>query len=505
MAEHGFWNLAEADPDGFFVLAPDGSRSSAGEMVGMAHRLVHGLRGHGLAEGAVVAAALSNGVELLQVALAALQAGWYFLALDSAAPPAELALALRQVGPDVLFVHHGVDAWEGRSYTVGRQGSWGQLWRHQSPERPRARKAGERLLLSSGTTGLRKVLRKPLSGLSPEYLGKRAALHLSAVCGLAPRSGAIHLVASPLHHSASLLWCLDQLQLGHSVVLMEGRGWAAEQALGLIERYGVTASLMVPTHFRRLLDLPEEVRQGYDVSSLRQVVHTGAPCPPTLKRRMLEWWGAVLYEVYGAAEGPGTRVGPREWLQHPGTVGKAHGRVRVVRRDGTPCPPGEVGRVLLRLGARGGEDGFASVGDLGYLDSQDYLYLRGREDDVILTGGVKVHPVEVEAALAAHPLVRDAAVLGLPHEEWGEQTVALIEPWPLGPGAAEDLIASLREHCRKTLAAQNRPRRYLIVSDLPRDAQGKLRRRLLPALMKDALELSSRSAPADAPPRAGGG
>jgi long-chain acyl-CoA synthetase len=329
-------------------------------------------------------------------------------------------------------------------------------------------------------------VRRPLSGLSPEHLGKQAALHLRAVCGITPRSGAVHLVASPLYHSASLLWCGDHLQLGHTVVLLPSEGWDPEVALAAIEGHKVTGSLMVPTHFRRLSDLPKHRRLSYDVSSLRHVVHTGAACPPSLKMEMLEWWGPVIYEVYGAAEGAGTRVGPQEWLEHPGTVGRSHGRVRVVREDGTACPPGEIGKVYLKTAgpakpqSEPGDrelrsQGFSSVGDLGYLDEDGFLFLAGRQDDIIISGGVNIHPAEIESILNSHPGVTDVVVVGIPDKQWGQRLKAMVQP--KGGTPTTSLADELRALCRSRLAAHKCPRDFELVASLPRDHQGKLRRR----------------------------
>lgn len=461
----GFWHLARENPEQIAVVDNQGQTITAGRLLASADILAHDLRRRGLKAGDVLAVALDNSTELLALLLAALQSGQHFLPLPPSLPQASLQELLEHAQATVLICREGA-----QTPTDSRFLSLDDLpiRAGESPPPFPDRLAGAIMAITSGSTGLPKVVRRPLHGLSPEHLGRQAALHLQAVCGIQPRSGQVHLVASSLYHSASLAWCADHLHLGHTVVLMPvAAGWDPEVALQTIERHRVTGALLVPTHFRRLLSLPEKVRGAYDVGSLRHVVHTGSPCPPEVKRAMLRWWGPVIYEVYGSTEGPGTRIGPQEWLDHPGSVGRGHQRVRILRPDGSLCPVREPGEVLLK-----GPQGFVSAGDIGYLDEEDYLFLLGRKDDVLLSGGQNVHPAELEAVLLAHPEVEDAAVLGVADPEWGQRLVALVKP--TFPGRA--LAESLRAHCRANLPAGKRPREYLLATHLPRDPQGKLRR-----------------------------
>jgi long-chain acyl-CoA synthetase len=269
--------------------------------------------------------------------------------------------------------------------------------------------------------------------------------------------------------------------------------WDAEDALRRIERHRVTTTHMVPTQFHRLLLLPEETRRRYDVSSLRHVLHAAAPCPAPVKRRMLAWWGPVIYEYYGATEGGGTLATPQEWLAHPGTVGRAWGggaEVRILDDEGKACPPGTVGTVYLKVlqdfdykgdpeKTRAGRRGdFFTVGDVGHLDAEGYLYLCDRKIDMIISGGVNVYPAEIEAVLFAHPKVGDAAVFGIPDEDWGEQVKAVIEPAPdIAPGP--ELAAEILDFCRERLAHYKCPRSIDFAAALPRDPNGKLYKRRL--------------------------
>jgi long-chain acyl-CoA synthetase len=239
--------------------------------------------------------------------------------------------------------------------------------------------------------------------------------------------------------------------------------------------------------------LPDEVKARYDVSSLRHVIHAAAPCPVDVKRRMLQWWGPVIYEYYAASEGGGTLVTPGEWLQYPGTVGRAWpmSEIRILDEDGTDCPAGQPGTVYMKLGAADFEyhkdkaktdanrrDGFFTVGDVGYLNDAGYLFLCDRKIDMIIAGGVNIYPSEVEAALLTHPKVGDVAVFGIPNDDWGEEVKAVIE---LADGVAPSpqLADEILAFCQRTLAKYKCPRSIDFIEAMPRDPNGKLYKRKL--------------------------
>jgi len=246
--------------------------------------------------------------------------------------------------------------------------------------------------------------------------------------------------------------------------------WTPEGMLEIVARRRITSAFVVPTHFHRLLALPEEVRARWGVSSLRHVIHGGAPCAIDVKARMLDWWGPVIYEVYGAAElDGGVCVSPEEWRKHPGTVGKVTRAVEVRREDGTICAPSEIGAV----GVNG-----VSAGDLGFVDSEGYLFLCDRSVDMIISGGVNVFPAEIEAVLASHPAVGDVAVFGIPDAEWGEQVKAVVE-LRSNVEQSEALVAELHHLCSERLAPQKRPRTIDFTKRLPREENGKLYKREL--------------------------
>jgi long-chain acyl-CoA synthetase len=301
----------------------------------------------------------------------------------------------------------------------------------------------------------------------------------------------VHLVVSPLYHAAPGGFALATLHLGHTVVIMDR--FDPETALQLIERYRVNNTHMVPTMFYRLLQLPEEVRLGADISSLRSVVHAGAPCSVELKRRMIGWLGPRIYEYYGASEGSASQISPQEWLEHPGSVGRPlpSVTVKIISEDGQELPPGEVG--LVYFGAPGNDQfeyykdpakttatrrgNLITVGDLGYLDEGGWLYLSDRRTDMILSGGVNIYPAEIETCLHAHPAIRDAAIVGVPDDHWGEAVKAVVALQPGASATEQELI----DWCRGRIADYKRPRSVDFVPELPRDQAGKLLKRRIRA------------------------
>jgi long-chain acyl-CoA synthetase len=293
------------------------------------------------------------------------------------------------------------------------------------------------------------------------------------------------LVSTGMFHGGSYSYYMSGLNVGHALVIMAK--FEPERVLQLIEQHRVRTAYMVPTQFHRLLQLPAEVRERYDVSSLHAVVHSAAPCPRDVKEQMMAWWGPVIWETYGGMEGAATIAKPHRWLEKPGTVGRAVRGVRlsILDRDGNELPPGEVGEIYIENGV-----GFAyhddpdetqrafkgrrfSLGDLGYLDEDGYLFISGRAKDMIITGGTNVYPAEVEAALLAHPKVLDAGVIGVPDVEWGESVVAVVQLKPdiePTPTLEEELAA----FCHERLASYKCPRRWQFRATLPRTDAGKL-------------------------------
>jgi long-chain acyl-CoA synthetase len=501
LALRGFWIAAEQEPERPALVDPAGGVHTAGALGAAANRLVHGLRARGLRAGDGVAVVLPNGVELVEVLLAAMQAGWHYTAINSHLTAGEISYILENSGAKAFFAdarqaelaHEAADRAglaAGARFAVGAIPgftAFGELMDGRPATRPEDRLAGQFMQYTSGTTGRPKAVQRAIPALDPETMVAAWAPNLARY-DVEPGGDHVHLVTSPMYHMAPLAFGYLSLHFEHRVVLMER--FDAEEALGLVERHRVTTTHMVPTQFHRLLRLPEAVRRRHDVSSLRNVMHAAAPCPVELKRQLFAWWGPVIYEYYGATEGGGTIAKPGDWLRFPGTVGRAWpgSDVKILDDDGRELPPGEIGTVYMKnvmafeykgdpektRAARRGD--YFTVGDVGELNAEGFLFLRDRKIDMIISGGVNVYPAEVEAALLAHPQVADAAVFGIPHAEWGEEVKAVVEP---APGAGAELAAELLAFCRARLAAYKCPRSIDLVAALPRDPNGKLYKRRL--------------------------
>jgi len=341
------------------------------------------------------------------------------------------------------------------------------------------------MIYTSGTTGRPKGVRREAS--KPEHRGLLARLN-AAVLDLGPEMRTV--LTGPLYHTAPNVYGLGVVRAGGSMVLQPR--FDAEELLALVERYRITHLNMVPTMFVRLLRLPEAVRSRYDLSSLVRVTHAAAPCPPEVKRAMIDWWGPILVEYYGGTEsGVITACSSSEWLRHPGTVGRpVEGAVlRILDDERRELPAGEVGEVFMRFEGIGDftyhgreeerraveRQGLITCGDMGFVDEDGYLYLRDRKRDMVISGGVNVYPAEIEAVLLGHGAVRDCAVFGIPDPEFGEALVAVVQTEPGRDLAADDVQRYLRER----LAGFKVPRRIEFRTDLPREDSGKIFKRKL--------------------------
>jgi len=500
----GVWRIADEDPSRPAVVEAAGESVTFGELAARANRLTHGLRARGLRPGDVVAAVLPNGTPLLELYLAAMQGGLYLVPVNHHLTGPEIAYVVEDSDARVLvhsdrFAAHCGEALRAlasppAAFVTGGRAPGAEPYEALTSDvpagRPDGRTAGATMHYTSGTTGRPKGVRRPLSGLDPDVLAERLPGFLG-MFGIRPHGGGVHLAVAPLYHTAVMTFTTCSLHSGHTAVLMDG--WTPEETLRLIARHRVTTSHMVPTQFHRLLALPEEVRTAADVGSLTHVIHAAAPCPVEIKRRMLDWWGPVIYEYYAATEGGGTLVTPEEWLARPGTVGRpwVGSEIRVEDDEGDPCAAGVPGTVWMSLGQSdfeyhrdqektraGRRAGFFTVGDVGYLDDDGYLFLCDRRTDVIISGGVNIYPAEVESALFSHPAVVDVAVFGVPDAEWGEQVKAVVQPAP-GATPGPELESDIIEFCRLRLAGYKCPRSVDFVDALPREPTGKLAKRRL--------------------------
>ncbi|MFD9409898.1 acyl-CoA synthetase [Streptomyces sp. NPDC059989] len=499
---NGFWAQAAAYPGRTVLITAEGEEWSAGRLHADVNRLVHGLRAAGLERGDAFAVVLPNGVEFFTAYLAAAQAGFYLVPVNHHLVGPEIAWIVSDSGAKVLIAHERfADAAlaaadeaalpASHRYAVGAVPGfrpYGDLLDGQPGTPPEGRTLGWVMNYTSGTTGRPRGIRRPLPGKLPEetYLGG-----FLAIFGIRPFDDNVHLVCSPLYHTAVLQFAGAALHIGHPLVLMDK--WTPQEMLRLIDRHACTHTHMVPTQFHRLLALPQETKDAYDVSSMRHAIHGAAPCPEHVKRAMIDWWGRCVEEYYAASEGGGAFATAEDWLKKPGTVGKAWpiSELAVFDDDGNRLPPGELGTVYIKMNTGGfsyhKDEGktkknrigdFFTVGDLGLMDEEGYLFLRDRKIDMIISGGVNIYPAEIESALLTHPAVADAAAFGIPHADWGEEVKAVIEPAE-GFEAGDALATEILHHCERQLAGYKRPKTVDFIETMPRDPNGKLYKRRL--------------------------
>lgn len=500
----GLWNIAAEEPDRPAVFGPDGSALSYGELTAAANRYGRGLQAMGLKAGDAIVLMMPNCPEMVAVHFAALQTGLYIVAVNWHLVGPEVAYILSDSGAKAFVAHERFSAVASAAadeaglssesrFAVGAVEGFRpltELGAGESEGRPDSRTTGGPMLYTSGTTGRPKGVRRPLTGADPDAV-PGTAVWFFGIFGIAPHDDHVHLCGSPLYHTAVLNFVVISLQLGHPAVLMDR--WTPGEMLRLVDKHRVTHSHLVPTQFSRFLALPEAERTSYDLSSMRAMIHGAAPCPQSVKRRMLEWWGPVVVEYYAATEGGGTTIMADEWLRKPGSVGLPWpgSTVKVFDEDGTEKSVGEPGLVYLKMGtstfeyhgdkkkteaARIGD--MFTLGDVGHLDEDGYLFLHDRKADMIISGGVNVYPAEIEGELAGHPKVADVAVFGIPHLEWGEEIKAVVQPVDdavPGPELTEELLA----YAATRLAKFKLPRSIDYLEELPRDPNGKLYKRRL--------------------------
>jgi long-chain acyl-CoA synthetase len=490
------------------VMAGSGEVVTYRQLEERSNRMAHALRAHGLATGDHIAILMENNRAYLEVAWAAQRSGLYYTAINSHLRPGEVQHILDDSGARALVTSPAMDEvltgldlsrLELRALVGGtgpaampRAGFVGadELLAGQ-PATPVADESeGREMLYSSGTTGRPKGVRKHLPATP---LGDRSAAPVviaeaMAAVGIGP--DAVYLSPAPLYHSAPLVYSMSVQRWGATVVVMER--FDAAEFLALVERYRVTHTQLVPTMFVRMLRLPEAERRRHDISSLRYAVHAAAPCPVAVKRQMLDWWGPIIHEYYAGTEDIGTTfITPEEWLAHPGSVGRPMGEIHILDDEGDELPTGEAGTVYFD-GGRPFEyhndpektasiterHGWRTLGDVGYVDDDGYLYLTDRKAHMIISGGVNIYPQETENVLAAHPAVVDVAVIGVPDDEMGEAVKAVVQPVD-GLVRDDALADELLSHCRAKLATYKCPRSVDFVDELPRDPNGKLYKRLL--------------------------
>jgi long-chain acyl-CoA synthetase len=500
---------AEKDPDRIAIILGNGdSRETFGELELRSRRIAHLLRARGLEPGGCVAALMDNTDPAFHdLFWACHRVGLYFTPVNWHLQQDEVRYIVDNCDADALF----------------SSGRFAEVAARVAPSCPKLRlkvattgeiegfeplaaaladvpedaplenqREGSVMIYSSGTTGRPKGVRRPLVDGPPG--APSVALFAQGFLGLFGIGAEDrYLCPAPLYHAAPMAFTTNHTRIGASVVVMPR--FDAEGALRIIQDQEVTSSQWVPTHFRRMLQLPEEVRRSYDLSSLRVAVHAAAPCPVPVKQAMIEWWGDVILEYYAGTEGGGTLIRSAEWMEHKGSVGRhwAGGKVWILDEEGREVSqPREEGAVYFEAPNTGRfeyhkdaektaktyRDDLFTIGDIGYLDEEGYLYLTDRQSNMIISGGVNIYPQETEDYLIVHPKVDDVAVIGVPNEEMGEEVKAVVIPAD-GATPGPELERELIEYCRAGIAHYKCPRTIDFVEELPRTETGKMAKRKL--------------------------
>ena len=500
---HPYVHAARTPDKPAIVMAGSGETLSYAALEDRSNRTAQAFRALGVGPGGHVAALMENRPEFLELAVACQRSGVYFTAVSRHLGPEEAAYIVRDCGAQAFVTSAALAATasamrgeipEGcRAFMLDAPAEGYEAWESFRDSFPAERVAdetrGHPMLYSSGTTGRPKGIKKPFEVESIHGGHPLVELTLIGMGGMTDEG--VYLSPAPLHHAAPLAYCVTALHHGATVVVMER--FDAEGFLRDVERYGVTHAQLVPTMFVRMLKLPEAARSKHDLSSLRCAIHAAAPCPVDVKRRMIDWWGPILLEYYAGTEGNGVTIcDSEEWLAHPGSVGRSRlGPVHIVGEDGEALPPGEVGDVYFEGGApfeyhndpektakSHHPKGWSTLGDVGYLDDEGFLYLTDRRAYTIITGGVNVYPQETEDRLIVHPEVLDAAVFGVPDEDLGERVHAVVQL--RDPAAASEALAdALIGWCREGLSHIKCPKSLEFRAELPRTETGKLMKRKL--------------------------
>jgi acyl-CoA synthetase (AMP-forming)/AMP-acid ligase II len=485
------------------ILEPSGEVISYQQLDERSNQLAHLLRSFGLRRGDAIALCMENNGRFHEICWGAQRSGLYYTAASSRLTPGELAYIVEDCGAKVLILSHAkkdlaaalssglpnvqrrlmvggtIEGWESYEDAVAGQ-----------PTTPIPDESeGADMLYSSGTTGRPKGVRVPLP--EGEFGSNAGGVGTLAQFLYGFTADSRYLSPAPLYHAAPLRYTMACHRIGATVVVMESFDPVA--CLALIQEHRITHGQFVPTMFIRMLKLDEAERKAYDVSSITCAIHAAAPCPIPIKEQMIEWWGPVIYEYYAGTEGNGfCAITSEEWLQHKGSVGKnLLGQIHIVGDDGEELPPGEAGTIFFEGGARFeyhndpektkgsyNDKGWSTLGDIGYVDPEGYLYLTDRKANMIISGGVNIYPQEAENVLTMHPKVADVAVFGVPNEDFGEEVKAVVQPVSMAE-AGPELEQELLEFVRSQLSPIKCPRSIDFREELPRHPTGKLYKRLL--------------------------
>lgn len=496
---------AQTQPDKpALIIADTGESISYAQLVDHADRAAQLLHRLGIREGDTIALFLENHIRYAELIWAAKNSGITYVCISSQSSVEDAAYIVENSDARLLISSALLAAvalpvaqrcGSGLHYLMldGADApfqSYESLMAAEAPIPPQGRRRGPSMLYSSGTTGRPKGVRVTLPDEPSETPPRRFAM-LVTQYGFAQDT--VLLTPGPLYHAGPGRYMVTVLRSGGTTVAF--RKFDPENTLRAIERYRATHGLFVPTMFIRMLKLDAEVRAKYELSSLRCAIHLGAPCPAPVKEQMIEWLGPIVEELYGGTEAVGhTFINSAEWLAHRGSVGRpAPGcRIRILDEQGREVPVGMPGVITMNNGHRFeyhkdpdktrsaiDAEGWSSLGDIGYVDAEGYLYLTDRQSHMIISGGVNIYPQEAENLLIAHPAVADVAVIGVPHAEFGEEVKAVVQPKIYPVRNPEVLAAELISHCRWKLSPIKCPRSVDFVEELPRSEAGKLLKRLV--------------------------
>lgn len=495
--------IARSAPDTVaYKMCHTGETVSFGQLESRSNQGAHLFRSCGLKTGDHVVILMENNRHFLEICYSADRSGLYYTTTSTYFTPYEIEYIIRDCRAKVFIVSRAMAEVAaqlvsrmpdvGHRYMVGGAIPGYESWEAACadfPEDPISDEMqGLDMLYSSGTTGRPKGVKWSLTGKKPGESTMLIDL-LSKLFGY--DGDTRYLCPGPLYHAAPLRHSMTTINKGGTVFIM--KEFDAQEALRIIEAERITHSQWVPTMFVRMLKLPEDVRLKYDLSSQKVVLHAAAPCPISVKERMLDWWGMIIHEYYAGTENNGfCTIGPEEWLAHKGSVGKATlGTLHICDDDGNELPPGEKGKVYFSGGHEFSyhndpgktaecynEKGWSTLGDIGKVDPDGYLYLLEREAFVIISGGVNIYPQEAENLLATHPKVMDVAVFGVPNEDFGEEVKAVIQLSDMSE-AGPELEKELINYCRSRLSPIKCPRSIDFQGKLPRHPTGKLYKRLI--------------------------
>lgn len=500
MQTHAFQPRCHPPDKPAFVMCDTGEEVSFGVLEARANQGAHLLRARGLGVGDHVAILMENRREFIELCFAADRAGVYYTTISTHLAESEIAFVLEDCDARLLIVSdsfgdlgrslsrsHACDLLVVGDHAAG-DADWSQNLAGMSESPIADEWQGLDMLYSSGTTGRPKGIKWPLPNDKP---GARSMLIdlLSELFGYDQDTR--YLSPAPLYHAAPLRHSMVTIKMGGTAYIM--RRFDAAEALRLIEKHRISHSQWVPTMFVRLLKLPEDIRQRFDLSSMKMAVHAAAPCPPDVKRQMINWWGEIVHEYYAGTENNGfTAITSAEWLAYPGSVGRAKlGVLHICDEHGREIPVGQTGEVYFENGhpfayhkdpaktaACTNAQGWTTLGDIGHVDKDGYLYLTDRKSFVIISGGVNIYPQETEDVLLSHPAVLDTAVIGVPNEDFGEEVKAIVQLIP-SVARSDTLAQSLIEFSRQHLSPIKCPRSIDFIDRLPRSATGKLFKRQL--------------------------